>query len=108
MDWNSIYRHRVTTADEAVKEIGSGDRVWIHPGCNTPTRLIDAMVARAPELENVEVVHILTLAPAPYVEPGMEGSFRHRSLFTGANVREAVNEGRADFVPIHLHPHLAP
>ncbi len=103
MDWNSIYRKRVTTADDAVKDIRSGDRVWIHPGCNTPTLLIDAMVARAQELENVEVVHILTLAPAPYVAPGMEGHFRHRSLFTGANVRAAVNEGRADFVPIHLH-----
>jgi len=103
MDWNSIFRNRVTTADKAVEDIRSGDRVWIHPGCNTPTLLIDAMVARAPELENVEVVHILTLAPAPYVAPGMEGHFRHRSLFTGANVRAAVNEGRADFVPIHLH-----
>ena len=103
MDWNSIYRKRVTTAADAVKEIKSGDRVWIHPGCNTPTLLINAMVARAPELENVEVVHILTLAAAPYAEPGMEGHFRHRSLFTGANVRAAVNEGRADFVPIHLH-----
>jgi acetyl-CoA hydrolase len=103
MDWNSLYRSRVTTAEEAVRDIASGDRVWIHPGCNTPTRLINAMVARAAELENVEVAHILTLADAPYAEPGMEGHFRHRSLFTGANVRSAVNEGRADFVPIHLH-----
>jgi acetyl-CoA hydrolase len=103
MDWNSLYRSRVTTSEEAVKDITSGDRVWIHPGCNTPTRLINAMVARAPELENVEVAHILTLADAPYAEPGMEGHFRHRSLFTGGNVREAVNAGRADFVPIHLH-----
>ena len=103
MDWNSLYRSRVTTAENAVKEIASGDRVWVHPGCNTPTLLINAMVARAPELENVEVVHILTLAEAPYADPGMEGHFRHRSLFTGANVRQAVNEGRADFVPIHLH-----
>lgn len=103
MDWNSLYRSRVTTAEDAVRDIGSGDRVWIHPGCNTPTRLINAMVARAPELENVEVAHILTLADAPYADPGMEGHFRHRSLFTGGNVRGAVNEGRADFVPIHLH-----
>ena len=73
MDWNSIFRNRVTTAEDAVKDIQSGDRVWIHPGCNTPTLLIDAMVARAPELENVEVVHILTLAPAPYVAPGYGG-----------------------------------
>lgn len=103
MDWNSIYRKRVTTAADAVAEIESGDRVWIHPGCNTPTMLIDAMVARAPELEDVEVVHILTLADAPYADAGMEGHFRHRSLFTGGNVRAAVNQGRADFVPIHLH-----
>ncbi len=103
MKWVDIYRHRTTTAAEAVKDIRSGDRVWVHPGCNTPVQLINAMVDRAPELENVEVVHILTLAPAPYVEPGMEPHFRHRALFTGGNVRQAVNDGRADFVPIHLH-----
>jgi acetyl-CoA hydrolase len=103
MNWEDIYRRRVTTADVAVRSIASGDRVWIHPGCNTPKRLIDAMVERAPELEGVEVVHILTLADAPYAEPGMEGHFRHRALFVGDNVRQAVNDGRADFVPIHLH-----
>ncbi len=103
MNWVDIYRRRITSAAEAVKDILSGDRVWVHPGCNTPVGLIDAMVARAPELENVEVVHILTLADAPYVKAGMEPHFRHRALFTGGNVRSAVNEGRADFVPIHLH-----
>jgi acetyl-CoA hydrolase len=103
MDWTGIYRNRVTTAAAAVEEIRSGDRVWIHPGCNTPKILVDAVVERAPELEDVEIVHILTLADAPYAEPGMEAHFRHRSLFTGGNVRAAVNEGRADFVPIHLH-----
>ena len=103
MKWMERYRSRVTTAAKAVEDIRSGDRVWIHPGCNTPARLIEAMVARAPELEDVEVVHILTLGPAPYAEPGMEPHFRHRALFTGGNVRAAVNEGRADFVPIHLH-----
>ncbi len=103
MNWMEIFRRRVTSAEEAVKGIRSGDRVWIHPGCCTPKRLVDAMVARAPELANVEVVHILTLAEAPYAKPGMEPHFRHRALFTGSNVREAVNAGRADFVPVHLH-----
>ncbi len=103
MNWMDIYRRRVTTAEEAVASIESRQRVWIHPGCCTPKPLVDAMVARAPELEQVEVIHILTLAEAPYVEPGMEPHFRHRALFTGGNVRRAVNEGRADFVPIHLH-----
>ena len=103
MKWMERYRSRVTSAQEAVTDIRSGDRVWIHPGCNTPVKLIEAMVERAPELEDVEVVHILTLGPAPYAEPGMERHFRHRALFTGGNVRAAVNDGRADFVPIHLH-----
>jgi 4-hydroxybutyrate CoA-transferase len=103
MNWMDIYRRRVTTADEAVTAIESGHRVWIHPGCCTPKVLVDAMVKRAPDLRDVEVVHILTLADAPYVNPGMEDHFRHIALFTGGNVRQAVNEGRADFVPIHLH-----
>ncbi len=103
MSWHETYRRRVTSAEEAVGLIRSGDRVWVHPGCCTPTRLIAAMVARADELEAVEVAHILTLNEAPYAAPGMEPHFRHRALFTGANVREAVNAGRADFVPIHLH-----
>jgi len=103
MKWADIYRRRITDEDSAVKDIRSGDRVWIHPGCNTPKRLVDAMVRRAPELEDVEVTHILTLAEAPYADPGMEKHFRHRALFTGGNVRKAVNEGRADFVPVHLH-----
>jgi len=103
MSWHDIYRSRVLPADEAVAAIRSGHRVWIHPGCCTPKILVDAMVAEAPRLENVEVIHILTLAEAPYVDPGMEKHFRHRALFTGGNVRKAVNEGRADFVPIHLH-----
>jgi acetyl-CoA hydrolase len=103
MSWMEIFRRRVTTAEEAVKSISSGNVVWIHPGCNTPMRLIDAMVARAPELEDVQVIHLLTLSEAPYTDPGMEPHFRHRAMFAGANVRAAVNEGRADFVPIHLH-----
>lgn len=103
MNWTDIYRSRVTSAAEAVGHIQSGQRVWIHPGCCTPKPLVDAMVGRADQLRDVEVVHILTLAAAPYVDKGMEESFRHTALFTGGNVREAVNAGRADFVPIHLH-----
>ena len=103
MNWTDIYRSRVTSAADAVSHIESGQRVWIHPGCCTPKMLVDAMVSRADELRDVEVVHILTLAAAPYVDEGMEKSFRHRALFAGGNVRAAVNAGRADFVPIHLH-----
>lgn len=103
MHWVDLYRKRVTTAAEAVKVIRSGDHVWVHGGGNNPEELLTAMVARAPELKGVEVTHILTFGVADYVKPEYESSFRHRALFIGANVREAVNEGRADYVPVFLH-----
>lgn len=103
MHWLELYRRRVTTASEALKAVRSGDHVWIHSGCSNPEELISAMVARAGELEGVEVSHILTLGHADYVKAEFAKSFRHRALFAGANVRDAVNEGRADFVPVHLH-----
>lgn len=102
MNWADGYRRRVTTAAEAVRAIRSRDHVWIHPGCSNPEELVRAMVARAPELEDVEVTHLMTFGCADYVEARHARSFRHRSLFTGANVREAVIAGRADFVPAHL------
>jgi len=100
--WVDLYRRRVTSPAEAVKAISSGQHVWIHGGCNNPVELIEALVARSSELEHVELVHILTFGKAPYTDPAYEGSFRHRALFTGHNVRQAVREGRADFVPVHL------
>jgi 4-hydroxybutyrate CoA-transferase len=100
--WLELYRKRVTSAEEAVKAVRSGDHVWIHGGCNNPEELITALVRRAPELEGVEVIHILTFGRADYVGAAYAKSFRHRALFTGHNVRQAVNDGRADFVPVHL------
>jgi 4-hydroxybutyrate CoA-transferase len=102
VNWIDQYERKRTTAQEAVKYIKSGDRVLVHPGCCTSLHLIDAMVARKDELENVEVCHILTQGRAGYTEPGMEGHFRHRSFFSGGNVREAINAGRADQMHIFL------
>lgn len=98
----NIYSRKLTTADEAVKNIKSGDNVVIQPGCAVPLELIRAMVGRKEELENVTIYHILIVGDLPYVNPGMEKHFRHKAFFTGANVRQAVHEGRAEFIPIFL------
>jgi len=100
--WAALYRSKLATAHDAVRVVRSGDRVWIHPGCCNPEPLVRALVARADELRGVELVHLMTLGAAPTADPRLTASFRHRSLFTGANVRQALAEGRADFVPIHL------
>ncbi len=102
MNWREEYRGKCKSAAQAVKAVRSGDRVWIQPSCGTPKPLIDALVARAPELRDVELVHMKTLGAAEYTKPEYEGHFRHRGLFLGENVREAVIAGRADYTPIFL------
>ena len=72
------------------------------PGCAEPETLVEALLRRAPYVHNVEVVHLLTLGCAGYVAPEMEGHFRHNAIFIGANVRDAVNDGRADYTPVYL------
>lgn len=77
-------------------------RVYIHPGCAEPEALVEALMARGPFVKNVEIVHILTLGRADYIAPQIEGHFRHNAMFIGGNVRQAVNEGRADYTPVFL------
>ncbi|MBI2417701.1 MAG: acetyl-CoA hydrolase/transferase family protein [Ignavibacteriales bacterium] len=97
------YSSKVVSADQAVSIIKSGDKVLVHSNCAIPAKLVNALVAKRDRLENVEILHVLAVGPLPYLEPGMEKHFRHRSFFMGANVRPAVNEGRADFTPIYLY-----
>ena len=102
MSWMETYESRVTTAEEAVKVIQSGDRIFLTGNCSVPQRLMEALVARAPELQHVEICHALTIGSSDYVAPEMEGHIRANSLFIGPNVRQAVQEGRADFTPVLL------
>lgn len=96
------YRGKLRTSEEAARIIHSGDCVYIHQGCAEPEQLVKAMVARSGELQDVRVIHLLTPGKADYVLPSMAGKFRHIAFFAGSNVRNAVNEGRADFIPIFL------
>ncbi len=100
--WSKIYESKVTTAEEAVKVIKSGDRIFLTGNCSVPKVLLKALVDRAEELENVEICHALTLGVTEYVAPEMEGHLRANALFIGPNVRKAVWEGRADFTPVLL------
>lgn len=93
---------QAVTAEAAVQSIQSGNRIYIHGIAAAPQALIQAMTARAPELQRVEIAQLHTEGAAPYAEPGMEESFRVNALFVGKNVRQAVNEGRADYVPVFL------
>jgi 4-hydroxybutyrate CoA-transferase len=102
MNWISDYKRKVMTATQAIDVVQSDQRVYIHPGCAEPEVLVEALIASAPRLRNVELVHMLTMGNADYIKPEMEGHFRHNAMFVGANVRQAINEGRADYTPVFL------
>ncbi|MGC2183573.1 MAG: acetyl-CoA hydrolase/transferase C-terminal domain-containing protein [Terriglobales bacterium] len=102
MSWEDEYKKKIQSADEALGCVRSGTRVYIQPGCAEPEALVEALMRRAPELYQVEIVHMMTMGCAPYVAPEMAGHFRHNAMFIGGNVRTAINEGRADYTPIYL------
>jgi len=90
------------SAEDAVAKIKSGDRVYLHTAAATPQRLIEAMVARAGELRDVEIVSLHTEGFAPYVKEEYRESFRMNALFVGRNIRHAVQNGDADAIPVFL------
>lgn len=93
---------RKMSAADALALVHSGQRVYIGGGCGVPLALLNALVERAPQLRDVEILHILTAGDDPTASPELAEAFRHNALFIGPNVRRAVNEGRADFTPIFL------
>jgi acetyl-CoA hydrolase len=102
MSWQKIYQNKVTTAPEAIRAIKSGQRVFLTGNCSIPKVLLAALVDYAPEFEDVEICHALTMGSKDYVAEGMEDHLRVNTMFIGANVRKAVQEGRADFTPVLL------
>ena len=102
MDWTSIYQSRIKTAAEAVRCIESNQRIFLTGNVSVPQKCLAALVDYAPNLENVEICQALTIGPADYVKPEMEGHLRVNTLFISHNVRKAVQEGRADFTPVLL------
>jgi 4-hydroxybutyrate CoA-transferase len=102
MSWEMQYKKKLRTPDEALRSVQSGMRVYIQPGCAEPETLVEALMRRGPYVEDVEIVHMMTMGAAPYVAPEMAGHFRHNAVFIGSNVRDAINDGRADYTPIYL------
>src|SRR5690349_17276076 len=101
---------RIVTPEEAVSAIHSGDQVYVHCAAAAPSVLLDALVARAvtEDLTDIGITHLHIEGPGPHLAPDMARHFRHRALFVGPNARRAVEEGRADYVPVFLSdvPHL--
>jgi 4-hydroxybutyrate CoA-transferase len=103
MNWMDDYKSKLRSAADAVGLIESGDCVYYGGNAAIPQTLVRALAARRDELHDVQLNHVLLVGDDPLSAPGMEGHFRHNSLFVGPADRQAVNDGRADYVPIFLH-----
>lgn len=100
-EWKLKYADKLSNAQDALRLVKPGRRVLIGSGAAEPVTLVEQLAA-SPDLTDVEIVHLLTLGPAPYVDPALGSRFRHTAFFIGGNVREAVQQGRADFIPVFL------
>ncbi len=103
MSWREKYRSKIVSAQEAVKIIKSGDKVLVGHATGEPSVLVDAMVDRAAELQNVELMHLVCMGKARYCTEDMKEHFNYRGPFLGKGTRDAVKAGRGDYFPCFLH-----
>lgn len=103
MGWKKEYRKKLTDADQALNLVQSGNRVAIGHACAEPTHLVDTMVSKAEQYEDVEIVHMVPMGKAEYTLPEMKTHFRHNALFVGGTARKAVAEGSGDYTPCFFY-----
>lgn len=101
-DWQKKYASAITTAPKAVQQIRPGQRIFVGTGCGQPQELVKALTARAKDLSDTEIVHLLTIGDAPYAEKELADSFRTNTFFVAENVRNIIQEGLGDYTPIFL------
>lgn len=102
LDWQERYKEKVRTPEQAVSTIRRGDKVFIGSGAAEPQTLVKALIETSGRLADTRIMHIMTLGVAPYTEEKFTDQFRHNAFFIGANTRQAVAEGRADYTPVFL------
>lgn len=100
--WQRTFASKLASPGEAIALIRPGRRILIGSGAAEPLELVAALAGHSEHLFDNEIVHLLTLGPAPYVRLELAHRFRHTAFFIGPNVRQAVQEGRADFIPVFL------
>lgn len=103
MDWKAYYGNRCVDPIAAVEHVKSGDRLVAANFGGTPEGLLDALVTRADDLKDVEIVHMVSMGKCEYMNPDYSASFRHNSLFAGASSRQCIWEGRGDYTPCFFH-----
>ena len=102
-DWQEKYRDMIMSPNKAMASVKSGNRVFLGTGCGEPIALVEALVRKAKNLADVEIVELLTKGDAPYIDRRYAGTFKVNSFFIGRNVREIYQEGRGDYTPMLMY-----
>ncbi len=96
------YRSKYRTAAQAVQMVKSGDKLYLHGSAATPHTLIKALGERHTELKDVEVISISTLGDMCLANPECSEAFHFNSVFVSQNIRQAVNDGMGNYIPVFL------
>jgi len=99
-DWKSDFSEKITSKEDAISVVESGNKVVFGHAAGEPTTLVDELVRQKDRLQNVEIIHMVPLGESKYCLPEMKQHFHHNSLFAGAGTRQAIKEGRADYTPV--------
>ncbi len=103
MDWRRVYEKRKFSAKKALTVVRRGQRVFVGSACAEPRGLVSALLDRADELHDVEILHFVNLGEAPYLDMRYQRRFRHNAFFVGPASRQSVNDGRSDYTPVFMH-----
>nr|WP_287582946.1 bifunctional acetyl-CoA hydrolase/transferase family protein/GNAT family N-acetyltransferase [Candidatus Borrarchaeum sp.] len=105
-EMKKIYPNKFMPEDRVFSHIHRGDRIFIGTACGEPQYLVRSLVnyvqSHPKAFFDAEVLHVWTLGVAPYADEKLKYNFRHNSFFIGANTRDAINKGLADYSPIFL------
>ena len=102
MDFKQLSAHKLVSAEQAVRRIKSGSRVFVGTGCGEPQHLIHAMAAN-PSLQDIMIYQMLSSTLAKYVDdPAFLSRFSLKLFFISVSMRKAAFEGRIDYIPVYL------
>lgn len=99
-DWRETWHKKIVSGKAAIKNVKPGNRVFLGSACGEPQELVRALVDTAGNIEDTEVLNVLTMGVAPYTDPRYSDRFRANAFFIGNSVRDAVGQVRADYTPM--------
>ncbi|MEJ2431309.1 MAG: acetyl-CoA hydrolase, partial [Deltaproteobacteria bacterium] len=102
-NWQKLYQSKLTTAADAFSHcLESGSRIFIGSGCSTPQHLVQVLASRLDQYRDVEVIYSIAFGPSPFIQGHLLHACRVKTFFVTDTLREAVFEGRADYIPVYF------